>query len=309
MKNVIVTGATGFIGSWLVQELLKHGIHVTVIARNRSRLLPEIASHKNCTIIEKKVEDLLSMDFESGGDKYDAFFHLGWGGVSSEFKNDIDLQLRNVRMSLHALEVCSEIGCEKFIASGTVAEYVFCTDIMDVNAKQTPNDFYGAAKVSAHYFLGVRARQLGQSFIWMVLPSTYGERRTDNNIITYTISTLLNGQKPRYGNLEQMWDFLYVGDVVRAIRLIGEKGKPGKIYGIGSGQYRHLKDYIVAIRDQIDKNLPLGIGEIPAMSAQTFSSCVNIYDLIVDTGFSPTVSFEDGIKKTIEYLKINRKIL
>ncbi len=302
MKRVIVTGGTGFIGSWLIQELLENQIEVTAVVRDRSRLPEEILCHHNCTIVEKPVERLTGEEFDPNG-AYEAFFHLGWAGVSSEYKNEVELQLNNINMSLHALDICSRIRCGKFLAAGTVAEYVFCEDIMDVNAKQSPNDMYGAAKVSAHYFLEVRARQLGQPFIWLVIPSTFGERRDDNNIITYTIRTLLKGEKPRYGHLEQMWDFLYVAEVVRAIRLIGELGRAGRIYGIGSGKYMPLRVYIEKIRDLIDPALDLGIGELPAMSERTFSSCVNINELTEDTGFYPRIGFEEGIIKTIAYLK------
>lgn len=305
LRTAIVTGGTGFIGSWLLQELLNNDIHVTAIVRNRKKLIPEILNNNKITLIEKSISEIQSEDFLEN--EYDCFFHLGWGGVAPEYKNDIKVQLDNIAMSLHALEVANKINCKKFIASGTVAEYVFCESVMDVNAKQTPNDMYGAAKVAAHYFLEVRARQIGQPFVWLVIPSTFGERRHDNNIITYTIKTLLNKEKPKYGNLEQMWDFLYVGEVARAIRLIGEKGKTEHVYGIGSGEYHPLKYYIREIRNQIDPKLELGIGEYPAMSSKTFSSCVNIDDLKRDTGFKPRISFEEGIKRTIDYLK-ERKI-
>lgn len=305
MKNAIVTGGTGFIGSWLLQELINNGVNATAIVRDKSKLISEIKNAKNLTIIEKGISEISKEDFNQNKG-YDVFFHLAWGGVAPEQKNDISLQLNNIAMSIHALEVANEIGCKKFIASGTVAEYVFCDSVMDVNAKQTPNDMYGAAKVSAHYFLEVRARQLRQPFVWIVIPSTFGERRHDNNIITYTIRSLLNGEKPRYGNLQQMWDFLYVGEVVRAIRLIGEYGKTEIIYGIGSGIYMPLRFYIERIRDLINPDLELGIGEVPSMSTKTFSSCVNIDDLARDTGFKPEVSFEQGIVRTIEYLKKSR---
>lgn len=301
MKRAIVTGATGFIGSWLVQELIHSGYEVVVVVRNVNKLIPDIMSNSSCFIIEKDICNLKEDDFDS--DKtYDVFYHLGWSGVSPEYKNESDKQMRNIPMSLNALEVCNRIGCRLFIASGTVAEYALTDDIMNLNLRQSPNDMYGAAKVSVHYFMEVRARQLNQPFIWTVIPSTFGERRTDSNIITYTIRTLLKGKKPLYGNLCQMWDFLYVAEVVRALRLIGEKGIVGKVYGIGSGEYRPLRDYIIEIRDIINPKLELGIGEIPSMSKQTFSSCVNIYDLIRDTGFKPIIGFEEGIKKTIDYL-------
>lgn len=298
--RAIVTGGTGFIGSWLILELLNNGYDVTAIVRDKQKLLLNIRENRKCRYVEKAIENLTEDDFEKGA-SYDVFFHLAWGGVAPEFKNDVILQLNNVAMAVRALEICHKISCRKFIASGTVAEYALCKDIMNLNAKQTPNDMYGAAKVSAHFFLDIRARQLSQSFIWLVIPSTFGERRNDNNILAYTIRTLLKGEKPLYGNLEQMWDFLYVGEVVRAIRFVAENGISGKVYGIGSGTYRTLKEYIVKIRDIINPDLELGIGCIPSMSELTFSSCVNIYDLIKDTGFVPEISFDEGIRKTIKY--------
>lgn len=99
------------------------------------------------------------------------------------------------------LEKANHVGCGTFLATGTVAEYALCDNVIDMAARQTPNDFYGAAKVSAHYFMEVRARQLEQPFIWSVISSTFGERRIDSNIVTYTMETLLKGDKPIYGNL------------------------------------------------------------------------------------------------------------
>lgn len=303
-KVAIVTGGTGFIGSWLVDELLQNNYTVIAIVRDKNRLLDKFLLSENFIAIQSSISDIKPDQIMKYGD-IDVFFHLAWGGVAPENKNDVNLQLRNIELATQAIELAAAVKCKKFIASGTVAEYVFSKDVMDVYDKQTPNDMYGAAKVSTHYFLDVLSNKLNQPFIWIVIPSTFGERRLDNNIITYTIRTLLRGDKPKYGELKQMWDFLYVAEVVRAIRLIGEFGKPGRIYGIGSGIYKPLREYIERIRDLIDPSLPLGIGEYPAMSKQTFSSCVNISQLTADTGFVPKVSFDEGIRNTINYWKEN----
>lgn len=302
MKRAVVTGATGFIGSWLVDELISHGVSVTVIVRNESKLLSEHRDNNGIRIIQSEIRNLKPEMFNG---EYDCFFHLAWGGVSPERKNDERLQLDNIPMSIAALKLSNKIGCRRFIATGTVAEYVFYNNIMDVNARQTPNDIYGATKAAVYYYLEVLSRQLNQPFIWAVLPSTYGERRCDNNILTYTIKSLLAGEKPSYGNLEQLWDFLYVGDVVCALRLIGEKGQAGKVYGIGSGHFEVLKNYIMRVRDIINPDGELGIGDIPTMNEKTFSSCVNIYDLVKDTGFAPRTDFDEGIVSTIEWMRNN----
>lgn len=201
------------------------------------------------------------------------------------------------------LKISKELGCSVFIAAGTVAEYVFCEGVIDFAEKQTPNDVYGATKVAVHYLLEAVAKEIDQDIIWVILPSTFGEGRSGENILTYTIMSLLRGEYPIYGQLNQMWDFLYVTEVARALVEIGRKGKKNMTYGIGSGQYRPLREYICIIRNLINPELPLGIGKKKTEKRETFSSCVNIESLTRDTGFIPMISFEEGIVKTIEYYK------
>lgn len=299
MRRIVLTGGTGFIGSWLVEEMLEKAIEVIMLVRNK-----EICKYNDREGV--KVVQYDSTEYEelkSKKQEVDAFYHLGWGGVATQDKNDCSIQMENISFSMEMMDYAYEIGAAKFIGIGTVAEYSFCESIMDVNAKQTPNDMYGAAKTATHYLLETRARMLKMPFIWTVIPSTFGEGRRDNNIITYTILSLLRGEKPEYGYLTQMWDFLYVKEVVRALRYIGEKGIAEKTYAIGSGVFKPLKDYIVMIRDIINPDLELGIGAKPALSDKVFSSCVSIYDLTKDTGFVPEITFEEGIKRTIDYYR------
>ena len=298
MKAVILTGATGFVGKWLVRDLLDTGVDVTIIVRDKSRV--EASWADKVHIYESDYRDYKNLQIP--GHKYDAFYHLAWDGVASKYKDDLDRQKKNIDMSVEALMLAKRLECKKFIAAGTVAEYAYCDQIMDFNQRQMPNDIYGAMKISVYNILDVMSRKHGVDFIWAVLPSTYGEGRDNDNIVTYTIEKLLRKEKPVYGNLLQIWDFLYVKEVARALRLIGEKGK-SKVYGVGSGQYRRLKDYICMIRDIIDPSLELGIGELPQMSDKSFSSCVGIYDLVKDTDFQVKIGFEQGIKNTILYYK------
>ena len=252
-------------------------------------------------IVESGAEEyknLVLPDFD-----YDIFYHLAWDGVASFEKDNFEKQKNNIYISEQAIYLAQRYNCKKFIGAGTVAEYVFCENIMDFNQRQSPNDFYGAFKVSVHYIMEVLARKLEINFIWAVLPSTYGEGRDDNNIISYTIKSLLRGECPEYGNLEQLWDFVYVEDVAKALRYIGDLGSPGKIYGIGSGKYLKLKNYMQIVRDLINPELELGIGKLPEMSSKTKSSCVGIFDLVNDTGYQGDFTFEEGIGRTIDWFK------
>lgn len=299
MRRVILTGATGFIGKWLTKTLLEADVDVTVIVRNKNKIDINVIDKIHIYECEYYNYEILEIPIQ----EYDVFFHLAWDGVGSKDKDKLDVQKRNIDMSVNALMLAKRLECKKFIASGTVAEYAYCERIMDFSQKQTPNDIYAAMKVSVYNILNVLSRKIGIEFIWTVLPSTFGEGRDNDNIITYTITKLLKSEKPLYGDLEQLWDFLYVKEVARALWLIGDKGNGDKIYGIGSGQYRQLKDYIYIIRDIINPDLELGIGELPQMSHKAYSSCVGIYDLMRDTNFQVEIGFEQGIKNTISYYR------
>ena len=98
-----------------------------------------------------------------------------------------------------------------------------------------------------------------------------------------------------------MWDYLYSEDAARALYLLGQKGRDGRTYCIGSGQARPLREYIEMLRDAINPALPLGIGEVPYGENQVMYLCADISDLTRDTGFVPEVTFEEGIRRTIEY--------
>ena len=88
-----------------------------------------------------------------------------------------------------------------------------------------------------------------------------------------------------------------------AFRLVAEKGKNGAVYCFGTGKTRKLKDFIIAIRDEINPDLEIGIGEIDYYPNQVMHLEADISNLTNDTGFVPKYSFEDGIKETIEWAK------
>ena len=103
MKKVVVTGGTGFIGSWLVRELLQHQIEVIVLVRNvNTGKFSEVKNKNKLRLVQYDTEDMDALEHESG--MIDAFYHLAWDGVSTEEKNDAGLQLENIHLSIKMLE-------------------------------------------------------------------------------------------------------------------------------------------------------------------------------------------------------------
>jgi nucleoside-diphosphate-sugar epimerase len=113
----------------------------------------------------------------------------------------------------------------------------------------------------------------------------------------------LNGEVPKCTKGEQLWDYLYSGDAANAMYLLGEKGHDGKVYCIGSGKARPLYEYIYIIRDLIDAQSKVELGTIPYDEKQVMFLCADIDDLTKDTEFVPKISFEEGIKNTVRWVR------
>ena len=99
--------------------------------------------------------------------------------------------------------------------------------------------------------------KLGIEHIWGYLSNTYGVGNTTNNFVNMAARIMLEGKKATFTSGEQMYDFMYITDTVKAIFAITEKGKSNTAYYLGSGKQRKLKEYIRMIRDTINPDIPL----------------------------------------------------
>ncbi|GCA66476.1 hypothetical protein KGMB01110_09120 [Mediterraneibacter butyricigenes] len=147
----------------------------------------------------------------------------------------------------------------------------------------------------------ILCEQYGIRHSWGRIVSTYGPRDNSYTMVMSSIINMLDGKRMQFTKGEQTWDYLYGGDCSRAFYLIGKYGKHGKAYTIGSGQTRQLKDYITTIRDTVAPSLEIGLGEREYYPNQVMHLCADITELKEDTGFEPEVSFEEGIRRTVQW--------
>ena len=118
-----------------------------------------------------------------------------------------------------------------------------------------------------------------------------------------SIKKMLHGERVQFTKGDQVWDYIYNKDAARAFRLVAEKGKNGSIYCLGTGQTRLLREFIFAIRDAVNPQLEVGIGELPYYPNQVMHLEADISNLTEDTGFVPMYTFEQGIRETVEWAK------
>lgn len=303
MNKVVVTGATSMLGIAFCFECVNNGTQVIALSRSaseRNHLLPISPLIQS---IECPLESLAA--FESR-DAYgaDAWYHFAWAATSRSGRDNPLLQAKNIQFTLDALQAASRMGGKKFLGAGSQAEYGRKVGRVLDSSAVLPETAYGTAKYAAGNFVRQLSGELGMEGIWMRIFSVYGPNDQPSTLISYCISELLQRRVPQLTACEQMWDYLYCGDAARAFYLLGKYGVHGKVYNIGSGQSCQLKEFVQAIRNCIDPELPLDIGALPYAAKQVMHLCAGIDNLKKDTGFCPAYSFEDGIKETIEAMKV-----
>lgn len=302
MKRAVITGPTGAIGIALIKELIRNNIEVYAVCRPGSKRIARIPVDEKVKVIECALCDIKNLPSRIDK-KTDVFYHFAWDGTFGESRNDMELQNNNVKFALQSVKAAKELGCTKFVGAGSQAEYGRVEGVLRPDTPAFPENGYGIAKLCAGQMTRILCGQLGIEHVWTRILSIYGPYDGENTMIMSTIRELLKGGKPALTAGEQMWDYLYSDDVAKAFRMIGEKGKNGATYCLGSGKARPLKEYVEILRDSIDSTLPLGMGERPYGDKQVMYLCADIENLTRDTGFVPETEFGEGIIKTIEYVK------
>lgn len=297
MKKVIVTGANGFIGSSLIKVLIRNGIGVVAVdisfAGNR---LPE---SDNIVKIESGVDDTLADKIPQGD--YEAFYHLAWRGVNGSDKADPKVQLDNIRMAVDCADICKQKGIKKLLCAGTVAENA---TFSLPNLKLTSGGMmYGVAKHSCHLIVEDYCKNIGQDFVWMQFSNIYGVGNKTGNLVSYTLGEILSGKEATFGPAMQPYDFIYVDDLIEAVYRLGTDKTDKAFYYIGSGKPRILKDFLIKIGELAGCINLIKTGIRPDDGISYSIEMFDNTELKAAVGDYVKVPFEDGIQKTINWLR------
>lgn len=301
MKRIIITGATGAVGTALIKELISRDVEVLVFCRDGSKRNNRIPEHPLVTKKYCSLQQLSEIQNDTGK-TYDVFYHFAWDGTVGAARNDMYLQNKNVSYALDAVEVAHRFGCHTFIGAGSQAEYGRVEGLLCPETPTFPEMGYGIAKLCAGQMTREHAHQRGLKHIWVRILSVYGPNDGSQSMVMSTIAKLQRGEVPQFTKGEQLWDYLFSEDAARAFAELGERGVDGKIYVLGSGQAKPLADYIKIIRDSVNPDMDIELGAIPYAPKQVMHLQADISELVEDTGWRPQVSFEEGIAKILEGL-------
>ena len=301
MNKVIVTGANGFVGYWLIRELCENNVDVTAIIKDENENISMLLEFDRVDIVYCDLSELVSLKDKLQERDYDAFYHLAWISAGGAGRADYVVQLQNVKYACDAIGVAKKLGCEKILFAGTVTEKI-AENILNLSGKAV-NNIYGICKHTAHCLIDVESQRENINYIWMQFSNLYGPYSINGNIVGYTIKELLQGNEATFGPANQIYDLLYIEDLVHAAYLLGEKVTKQHSYYIGSGKPRVLSDYLNEIGQICGKPEKIQIGVRPDDGTRYEEEWFNSARLKEDTGYEPKVSFHDGVELTIKWMK------
>lgn len=305
MKKVIITGPTGAIGNALIEECINNNVEVFAVCRPGSDRIKNLPKNSKLHIVEYDLKNL-GKAFEALPNDCDVLYHFAWAGTFGDVRNDMALQVKNIQYTLDAVDLAYKCGCHTFVGAGSQAEYGRVEGKLRADTPAFPENGYGMAKLCAGEMSRVQAHKCGMKHVWTRILSVYGPYDGNYTMVMSTINKLLNSEIPSFTKGEQMWDFLYAKDAGAIMFALGsDKSIDGKIYCLGSGVARPLKEYIEIIRDSINPNLKLNLGAIPYAKNQVMYLCADNSDLINDLNYEYRYDYSTGIKETIDWVKGN----
>ena len=306
MNQVIVTGATGFIGTYFVKYLTDQGIAVLAIGRKNFEELSKVRQEKlvSSTYLKLDMSKILSLadHLDQLGWKVSpetSFVNLAWGGVDKLSDLNIKAQLDNVIWSVNAMEAASLIGCSRFIHIGTMEEaftYKYLELDHNINAEYNRHVIYSVAKIAAKYSLRIKAREFRIDYIHVLHSHVMGPDDDKDSFLQVTLKKLINGEELIFSSGEQLFDVVSPLDCCKAYYLICCNGIPDSEYWVGSGDPRKLREYVERMFHLYPSAAKLQFGMMPYNDIKLQASDFSIKLLTEHTGYAPMDSYENIVR-------------
>lgn len=294
--KIIVTGATGFVGKWLVNELLAQKDEVTVIVKNKEKVPAEWKGTVH--VVEASLEQFCRLeqrDFPNGG--ADILFHLAWSGVSGAKRADVPLQVQNLQYTYDCVELAQRLGCDRFVNAGSIMEYEAMAYIPMEKTEPGMGNVYSTAKLAADFIAKTAAVDKGMEYINLIISNIYGAGEFSERFLNTVLRKMLNHEPIPLTHGEQLYDFIYVSDAVKAMALAGKKGEKNSAYYIGNRKQFPLKCFIQKMKEALESESELQFGKVPFRGIMLN---YNEFDTgkMESLGFKPEIDFETGVRMT-----------
>jgi dTDP-glucose 4,6-dehydratase len=329
MKNILVTGGAGFIGSHLIRLLVNkypeyHIINMDVLTyAGNLENLKDIEDKENYTFVKCDICDieLVKQVFEVH--HIDSVIHLAAEShVDRSIEDPFSFAQTNVMGTLSLLQVAKNYWNTDFENKlfyhvstdevyGSLGEEGFFTE----NTKYDPHSPYSASKASSDHFVRAFHDTYGLPTVISNCSNNYGSYQFPEKLIPLFINNILHNKPlPVYGKGENIRDWLFVDDHARAIDIIFHNGKLGDTYNIGGfNEWKNI-DLIKVMIKTVDQLLGREEGTseklityVKDRAGHDLRYAIDSKKLKDELGWEPSLQFEEGIEKTVQWYLNNKE--
>ncbi len=298
--NCIVTGANGFIGNALTEYLLSKGHYVTAIIRPHAELR-KMAD--GLTVLRSNLEEEEELYSVLAGRSYDVFYHLAWEGTSGAGRADYEIQMRNVYCTHKSYALASRLKCKRYIYAGSIMEYE-CMNCLSQQENNIPRSMiYNVAKLTADFMTKIEAAESKTEYICAAISNVYGEGEDSARFVNVMLKKLIKNEVLELTTGEQLYDFIYITDAVRALELLAQRGVKNRSYYIGNTKRHQLKYFVEKMKETVGSDSELRFGAIPFQGVESSYLELRTDVLEKELCFTPKTDFEEGIRKTADWIR------
>jgi UDP-glucose 4-epimerase len=301
----LVTGGAGFIGSHLVEDLIRSGQAVRVFDDFSTGLRTNLA-HLKAEIVEGTLTDPAAVAKAVHG--AGVVYHLGaLASVARSVENPLATHAACATGTLNLLEAARKHGVRRVVYAASSSAYggaggeAAQTEDLPVAAKSP----YAAAKLAGELYLQAFAHTYGLETVRLRFFNIFGPRqRADSpysGVIALFIAAMRESRAPTvHGDGLQSRDFTYVANAVQALRKAASAPSvSGNVYNVGTGRSISLLELVAALNNILGTNLAPQFAASRAGDVKY--SRADIRRTKADLGYEPTAGFEEGLKQTVEW--------
>jgi nucleoside-diphosphate-sugar epimerase len=284
--KIVVTGASGFLGSW-VCRILSHHHEVTAIVREESDTF-RLSGIEPINVIHADPSDWAQ---EINRATPDVYVSMDWWGVGGQDRNEIGQHLNVSRIR----DLLRQIGPVSLIVGvGSQAELGPVSGKISECLPDNPTTLYGQAKVQVRALFEAEVKARGSRLVWARVFSSYGPLDSETWLIPSTILTIARGERMPMTEGEQVWSFLHALDVADAFRAIIESEDMSGVVNVGHPETVKIRELTNQIGELVGRRDLLDFGALEYRPDQVFSLEPDCKKLIAN-GWYPKVSIQSGL--------------
>jgi len=311
LLKLLITGGLGFVGSHLVDSLVKKNHKIMILTKTLSK-------KKNIKKSAKKIqiEKIDLTDFQQLGKiiekfKPDVIIHLaGNASHSKSFENPLKDIDSNAKTTLFMLEKIRKLNTQcKFILGSTFIVIGKPKKLpVNENTPCNPTTIYGTNRLSSEYFCKIYHEVYGLHTNIFRITNSYGPREqiiSKKNAVNFLIYKSFKKEEISIYNQGKFFrDFIYIDDVISGINIILKKGKSGELYWISSGK----RTWFYEFGDILEKTTGC---KVKYSETPVYTKKVDVGNFVVSNsklrklGWSPKISVDVGVKKTLKFFQSN----